>query len=169
MRSVLASATSAIEKYAEEIESGSCVADFGARCDAIYTEALESFSSKAAGGDAAIFDSKVRQGVRWVWFVRGRKRGEARRTLDICWRPRSRRGTLTTSHRSRRHEYFPSTAHTIARLPQVEALEKSIDSPIRVLYMKQLLLLRDKVRPNHSTTPIGAPPAHTSTSPFRHT
>ena len=29
---------------------------------------------------------------------------------------------------------------------QIESLEKAIDAPIRVLYMKQLLLLRDKVR-----------------------
>jgi hypothetical protein len=83
------SARSSIEQYGEEIDSGSCVVDFGAKCDAICNEALESFSSKApsAGGDSSLesaFDSKI------------------------------------------------------------EELEKSLDSPLRVLYMKQLLLLRDK-------------------------
>jgi hypothetical protein len=64
VRGVLQAARSSIDKYAEEIDSGSCVVDFGAKCDAICNEALESFSSKApsASGDASLetaFDSKV--------------------------------------------------------------------------------------------------------------
>lgn len=89
LRDVVAAAQTQINQYAEEIDSGSCVADFGERADAIYNKALETFSSKApaAGSEAAsttVFDSKI------------------------------------------------------------ESLEKAIDAPIRVLYMKQLLLLRDK-------------------------
>lgn len=64
LRGVMQSARSSIEQYGEEIDSGSCVVDFGAKCDAICNEALESFSSKApsAGGDSSLesaFDSKV--------------------------------------------------------------------------------------------------------------
>merc|ERR1712167_471629 len=89
LQSVLQSARVDMEKYAEEIDSGSCVVDFGAKCDAICNAALESFSSKApsAGGDTTLestFDTKI------------------------------------------------------------EELDKSLDAPLRVLYMKQLLLLRDK-------------------------
>ena len=67
LQSVLQSARVDMEKYAEEIDSGSCVVDFGAKCDAICNAALESFSSKApsAGGDTTLestFDTKVRTG-----------------------------------------------------------------------------------------------------------
>ena len=140
MRSVLATATGAIEKYAEEIESGSCVADFGVRCDAIYTEALETFSNKApaAGGDAslaAVFDTKV-----WL-EARGNEetREHHRRPAKLWFKPASLRIDVPRHANPRR--YSPPLLS-----PQVESLEKSIDAPIRVLYMKQLLLLRDKVR-----------------------
>ena len=33
-------------KYAEEIDSGSCVADFGAKCDALCDAALAAFGAK---------------------------------------------------------------------------------------------------------------------------
>ena len=61
VRGVLQAARSSIDKYAEEIDSGSCVVDFGAKCDAMARkhpfartqEASRASMAAATASDAA--------------------------------------------------------------------------------------------------------------------
>jgi len=88
VRAALAAAEPEIAKFAEEVESGSCVAEFGAKCDALCELALSTFTSKAPAAKSPDEESAT---------------GE-----------------------------------------KVKSLAKGLDNPLQVIYMKQLLLLREK-------------------------